>query len=344
MGMMSANELLSRSDLDEDSARQAQETISRQVKQMARLLEDTLDASRMRYDKVELQRRLIDLREVIEATLDATRPHAAHRSVKLTVDMSSGPVQVNGDASRLQQVIVNLTQNAINHSRDGGRVVLSLSSDDEYAVISVSDEGSGISPEALPQVFEPFFQDAPSRNGGLGLGLSLAQAVAYGHNGRITAESDGIGKGAVFRLYLPLGEDQSETWSGLALAAERQRDHTDVLLIDDEAARESVAILLRKSGYNVTVAKDGAEALALVDDVQPSVALIDIGLPDMSGLEVARRVREKYARKQIRLIALTGYGRQEDREAALEAGCDMHLVKPVEFSTLERVIAYHVAR
>jgi CheY-like chemotaxis protein len=259
--------------------------------------------------------------------------------------MSSGPVQVNGDASRLQQVIVNLTQNAINHSRDGGRVVLSLSSDDEYAVISVSDEGSGISPEALPQVFEPFFQDAPSRNGGLGLGLSLAQAVAYGHNGRITAESDGIGKGAVFRLYLPLGEDQSETWSGLALAAERQRDHTDVLLIDDdEAARESVAILLRKSGYNVTVAKDGAEALALVDDVQPSVALIDIGLPDMSGLEVARRVREKYARKQIRLIALTGYGRQEDREAALEAGCDMHLVKPVEFSTLERVIAYHVAR
>jgi two-component system CheB/CheR fusion protein len=344
MGMMSANELLSRSDLDEDSARQAQETISRQGKQMARLLEDTLDASRMRYDKVELQRRLIDLREVIEATLDATRPHAAHRSVKLTVDMSSGPVQVNGDASRLQQVIVNLTQNAINHSRDGGRVVLSLSSDDEYAVISVSDEGSGISPEALPQVFEPFFQDAPSRNGGLGLGLSLAQAVAYGHNGRITAESDGIGKGAVFRLYLPLGEDQSETWSGLALAAERQRDHTDVLLIDDEAARESVAILLRKSGYNVTVAKDGAEALALVDDVQPSVALIDIGLPDMSGLEVARRVREKYARKQIRLIALTGYGRQEDREAALEAGCDMHLVKPVEFSTLERVIAYHVAR
>jgi CheY-like chemotaxis protein len=104
-----------------------------------------------------------------------------------------------------------------------------------------------------------------------------------------------------------------------------------------------VAILLRKSGYNVTVAKDGAEALALVDDVKPSVALIDIGLPDISGLEVARRVREKYPRKKIRLIALTGYGRQEDREAALEAGCDMHLVKPVEFSTLERVIAYHVS-
>ena len=344
MGMMSANELLRCSDLDDESAQRAQETISRQVKQMARLLEDTLDASRMRYDKVELQRRPIDLRDVIEATMDATRPHAAHRSVTLDVDMTRGPVQVSGDASRLQQVIVNLTQNAINHSRDGGHVVLSLSSDDEYAVISVSDQGSGISPEALPQVFEPFFQDAPSRNGGLGLGLSLAQAVAFGHNGRITAESDGIGKGATFRLYLPLGDDTSETWSGLLPRKEHHGGHTDVLLIDDdEAAREGVAILLRKSGYNVTVAKDGAEALALVDDVKPSVALIDIGLPDMSGLDVARRVREKYARKQIRLIALTGYGRQEDREAALEAGCDMHLVKPVEFSTLERVIAYHVS-
>lgn len=347
MGLMSANELLRRSDVDDEGAQKARDTISRQVTQMARLLEDTLDASRMRYDKVELHRRPIDLRDVIDATMDATRPHAARRSVTLDVDLSSGPVQVNGDASRLQQVIVNLTQNAINHSSDGGHVTVSLSSDDDCAVISVEDEGAGISPEALPQVFEPFFQGSPSGNGngGLGLGLSLAQAVALGHNGRITAESGGIGKGAAFRLYLPLGEDTSETWSGLVTAAASQRGHTDVLLIDDdEAAREGVAILLRKSGYNVTVAKDGAEALRLVDEVKPSVALIDIGLPDISGLDVARRVREKYPRKKIRLIALTGYGRQEDREAALEAGCDMHIVKPVEFSTLERVIAYHVSR
>ena len=132
----------------------------------------------MRYDKVELHRRLIDLREVIEATMDATRPHAARRSVTVDVDVSCGPVQVNGDASRLQQVIVNLTQNAINHSRDGGRVLVSLGTDDECAVISVEDDGNGISAEALPQVFEPFFQGSPSGNGGLGLGLSLAQAVA----------------------------------------------------------------------------------------------------------------------------------------------------------------------
>ena len=346
MGLMSANELLRRSDIDDEDARKARDTISRQVSQMARLLEDTLDASRMRYDKVDLQRRLIDLRDVIDATMDATRPHAARRSVTVDVDVSCGPVQVNGDASRLQQVVVNLTQNAINHSRDRGHVTVSLSVDDEHAIISVRDDGAGIPAEALPQVFEPFFQASPTgNNGGLGLGLSLAQAVAFGHNGRITAESEGIGKGAVFKLYLPLGEDTSETWSGLVPDAASQRAHTDVLLIDDdEAARESVAILLRKSGYNVTVAKDGTEALRLVDEVEPSVALIDIGLPDVSGLEVARRVRDKYPRKKIRLIALTGYGRQEDREAALEAGCDMHLVKPVEFSTLERVIAYHVTR
>jgi CheY-like chemotaxis protein len=252
---------------------------------------------------------------------------------------------VQGDAGRLQQVIVNLTQNAINHSPVDGQVNLSLEALDGHAVISVRDNGDGISPDALPKLFEPFYQESTSSNGGLGLGLSLAQAMAFGHNGRITAESDGPGQGAVFSLYLPLEDEPEEPLARIASTAGQDGGDTDVLLIDDdEAARESVATLLRRSGYNVTEAKTAAEALELFENVRPSVALLDIGLPDISGLDVARRVREKFGRGQVRLIALTGYGRQEDRDAALEAGCDMHLVKPVDFTTLERVIAYHVAR
>lgn len=347
MALSSANELLIRSEVSDDGARRAQQVISRQITQMSRLLEDTLDASRMRHDKVELHRKLIDLRAPLEAVMDVTKPRAAGESIELEFDMPDEPVHVKADSTRLQQVVVNLTQNAINHSSPGQTVRVQLSAEHLQAVLRVIDEGAGIPPEALPRLFEPFFQASRCSKDGMGLGLSLARSIVRAHGGDISARSEGIGKGAVFEVRLPLVDEMAETATDLPMVSRRENaaDQTTVLLVDDdESSRESVGILLRNSGYEVLEAQDGMEGLRLVEQAMPSVAVLDVGLPDISGLEVARRIRQKYGPKQIRLIALTGFGRQADREAAIEAGCDMHLVKPIDFSTLERVIAYQASR
>jgi two-component system CheB/CheR fusion protein len=182
----------------------------------------------------------------------------------------------------------------------------------------------------------------------MGLGLSLARSIARAHGGDVVASSGGLGKGARFEVHLPLenavngNSAQPEGAPGQRPAAAATRS---VLLIDDDdASRRSLGMLLRSSGYDVREASDGETGLRVIDEMMPSLAIIDIGLPDVSGLEIARRVRAKYGPNQIRLVALTGFGRQADREAAIEAGCDMHLVKPIDFATLERVVAYQVAR
>jgi two-component system CheB/CheR fusion protein len=345
MAISSANEVLARSNEVTDVTRRAQQVISRQVKQMSRLLEDTLDASRMRHDKIELHRKRVDLRLILEAALDATRPRAAREGVELEVSIPDEPVFVRADITRLQQVIVNLTQNAINHSKEGDTIRLRVSVEAENAIVLITDEGDGIPPEALSQLFEPFFQASRRSRAGLGLGLSLARSIARAHGGDITAASDGIGKGASFEVRLPIVDESTETGIDLAAALAGRTGTPAIVLVDDDAeGRSSLGLLLQTAGYEVFEAGDGTSGLQLIEKEQPSVAVLDIGLPDISGLEVARRVRRKFGPNKIRLIALTGFGRQDDREAAVEAGCDMHLVKPIDFATLERVIAYQVSR
>jgi CheY-like chemotaxis protein len=253
---------------------------------------------------------------------------------------------MRADASRLQQVIVNLLQNAINHSMPHNTVRVSLEVRGDLAVIGVNDQGEGIALDALPAIFEPFVQATRRSVNGMGLGLSLARSIARAHGGDVLASSDGPGKGARFEVHLPLGDVASAAAVEPPLGEQRAAAGTpSVLLIDDDdASRQSIGMLLRSSGYQVHEAPDGQTGLRLIDEAMPTVALVDIGLPDVSGLEIARRVRAKYGSNQIRLVALTGFGRQADREAAIEAGCDMHLVKPIDFATLERVIAYQVAR
>lgn len=345
MAISSANEVLAISKGISDVARGAQQVISRQVKQMSRLLEDTLDASRMRHDKIELQRKRLDLRSALEAALDATRPRADRESIKLDVALPNEPVFVRADATRLQQVIVNLAQNAINHSKAGDTITISLSVDGEDAVVLVADEGIGIAPESLPQLFEPFFQASRRSRAGLGLGLSLARSIARAHGGDIVAASGGVGHGARFEVRLPIIDEGAETGVDLAAPRNGRAGTPTVVLVDDDTeGRQSLGVLLQNAGYEVLEAGDGTSGLQLIEKAQPSVAVLDIGLPDISGLEVARRVRRNFGPNQVRLIALTGFGRQNDREAAVEAGCDMHLVKPIDFATLERVIAYQVSR
>ncbi len=344
MALVSANELLLHADDSGEIAQRAQQVISRQIKQMSRLLEDTLDASRMRHDRIELQRKLLDLRTVVEAAMDVVKPRATDESIELEVAMPPEPVHVKADATRLQQVIVNLMQNAINHSESGQTVRLRLESDGSDAIVHVADEGDGIEADALPRLFEPFFQASRRSSNGMGLGLSLAQSIVRAHGGQITAASVGLGKGAAFEVRLPQTDEGGDTATDLPALNGGSRRATVLLVDDDDASRESVALLLEKSGYEVLQAANGLDGLRLVEAVMPTVAVIDVGLPDVSGLEIARRVREKHGPNQIRLIALTGFGRQADREAAIEAGCDMHLVKPIDFQTLERVIGYQASR
>ncbi|HET6628880.1 MAG TPA: chemotaxis protein CheB [Woeseiaceae bacterium] len=347
MALANANEIMLRNQHSADETRRAQQIISRQINHMSRLLEDTLDASRMRHDKIELQRKVLDLRTVVEAALDATKPRADRESIALEVDMPADPVQVKADGTRLQQVVVNLIQNAINHSTSDQTVQVSVGlTGRARALIRVRDQGSGITEEALPQVFEPFFQASRRSETGMGIGLSLARSIVQAHRGEIRATSDGPGKGALFEVRLPLAVNGTDAAAekqvaGGAGAAEKS---TILLIDDDEESRESMGVLLRGSGYEVHEARDGSEGLKLIDKIVPSVVVLDVGLPDISGLEVARTVRRKFGWKQVRLVALTGFGRQTDREAAIEAGCDMHLVKPIDFQTLEKVIAYQASR
>lgn len=345
MAIASANEVLNRSDAMDDAARRAQQVISRQITQMSRLLEDTLDASRMRHDKIELQRKRIDMRTVLESAMDVTRPRGVREQVRLEVRSSPDPVYVRADAARMQQVIVNLTQNAINHAGADKVVIVTLAIEGDNALVRVEDNGEGISREALPHIFEPFFQASRRSASGMGLGLSLARSIVRAHGGDIVAASQGLGRGARFEVRLPLVDMLTET---LVDPPVQHRDGggapTIALVDDDGESRESLGILLRRAGYEVFEAGDAAGGLELIERVVPGVAVIDIGLPDMSGLEMARRVRRKFGANQVRLIALTGFGRQEDREAAIEAGCDMHLVKPIDFATLESVISYQVSR
>jgi two-component system CheB/CheR fusion protein len=345
MAIASANEVLSRSDAMDDAARRSQQVISRQITQMSRLLEDTLDASRMRHDKIELQRKRIDLRPVLEAAMDVARPRGVREGVRIEVKSAADPVYVRADAARMQQVIVNLTQNAINHSGANKVVAVTLLADGDSAILRVEDNGEGISRQALPHIFEPFFQASRRSSSGMGLGLSLARSIVRAHGGDIVAASDGVGRGARFEVRLPLVDMLAETAVDLPVARHDGGGPPTIVLVDDDyESRESLGILLRRSGYEVFEAGDAMGGLQLIERSVPSVAVIDIGLPDVSGLEMARRVRKKFGANQVRLIALTGFGRQDDREAAIEAGCDMHLVKPIDFSTLESVIAYQVSR
>lgn len=344
MALASANELLGRPHNGEAEVKRARDIISRQVTQMSRLLEDTLDASRMRHDRIEVHRKSIDLCKVAEDAMDATRPRAALAGVTLELHVPDEAVYVKADSARMQQVIVNLTQNAINHSESGTRVRVDLRVTGGKAVISVRDEGAGLEKALLTQVFEPFFQASRRSKDGMGLGLSLARAIVLAHHGTIEARSEGLGRGSQFLVRLPLAQsgEASDTGEFVTVAA---AGRTSVVLIDDDdASRESVGILLRDAGYEVFEANNGVDGLKLIEEVAPSVAVVDVGLPDISGLEVTRRVREHFGSKQIRLVVLTGFGSQADREAAVEAGCDMHLVKPIDFATLERVIAYQAAR
>jgi two-component system, chemotaxis family, CheB/CheR fusion protein len=317
-----------------ERAGKAVQVIGRQTGHMARLLDDLLDVSRVQQGKLEIRVEPIDLRRIGEAAVETVTGYAEEREVRIETAFAEGEMLSVGDPHRLRQLIINLLRNAARHSERGGTVSLRLERDGERARVVVRDEGSGIAPELLGRIFEPFAVADPERSDGLGIGLWLARTIAEAHGGQVRAESDGPGRGAEFTVEIPIREPRAALND-----AERQPLDTRLLLVEDQHdIRELLFDILTDAGMVVHTAADGEQAMRAIDEHQPHIALVDLGLPGMSGLEMASRVRAKLPPERLRLIALTGFGQETDRQAVFQAGFDQHLVKPVDFDVLLGVI------
>ncbi|HSN28065.1 MAG TPA: ATP-binding protein, partial [Kofleriaceae bacterium] len=324
-----------------DVARRCQSVIERQAKHMSRLLDDLLDVSRITRGKLQLRDEPLDLRQAVESAVEATGPLLAERRIQLDLQLPAQPIGVRGDPARLQQVTVNLLSNAANYSPPGSRIELKLVEQNGQALLRVADRGFGIEAEMLDKIFELFVQaeqriDRP--RGGLGVGLSLAKSIVEMHGGTIEARSDGPNLGSEFVVKVPLAQPESQS-AQPARAMPTAPRRRIVLVEDQHDSREMLRMLLESLDHVVIDAADGAAAVELIERERPDAALIDIGLPTMTGYEVAQRIRQNKALESVMLVALTGYGAPSDVKAAREAGFDAHLVKPAEIARIQEVLA-----
>lgn len=316
------------------------EMIERQVAHMARLIDDLLDVSRISRGSLVLRTERLFLSEVVAAAVDACREAIEGRDHRLEVSLPTEPIPVEGDRHRLIQVVWNLLINAVKYTRPGGRIELSASASGDELELHVRDDGIGIASDKLGAIFELFSQVDPSieRQQGLGVGLTLAREIVELHGGRIEVSSAGLGKGSDFCVRLPVCRSgpREATAQPIELANRGLR----ILVADDnEDMVESSALLLESMGHEVDKAFDGASALVRAEHWRPDIVLLDIGLPDIRGDEVARRIRQQPWGRRLFLVALTGWGQDEDKLRTRESGFDAHLVKPVPPGELERVLA-----
>ena len=311
--------------------------LERQTRQMTRLLDDLLEASRVTQNKIELRQEIIDLCAVARDAAEAARIQMETQGLAFTADIDGGPIYVKGDSSRLEQIHANLLSNAAKYTPRSGYVTLSVRRDDGEAVIRVRDSGMGIPPDMLESVFDLFVQSSRTLDragGGLGLGLTLVRSLVTMHGGTVIAHSAGEGKGSEFVVRLPLADAPAATArdaSGATVRAPLADRPIRVLVVEDNAdSRETLCALLDRAGFECQAADTGAAAMALLDAMAPTIVILDVGLPGMDGFQIARQIRRDARYVGVRLIALTGYGQAADRRAAEEAGFDIHLVKPVD--------------
>jgi CheY-like chemotaxis protein/two-component sensor histidine kinase len=323
--------------------REARSVIERQVGLLSRLVDDLLEVSRITTGRVRLDLERLDVRAVVERAIESARPLIDRRRHQFTASLPPRPLWLNADATRLEQVVVNLLNNAAKYTDEGGRISLSVIQDGDDMVMSVRDTGIGIAHELLPHVFDLFTQADRSLDrslGGLGVGLSLVRHLVEQHRGTVDAQSAGLGLGSEFSVRLPLlppppaqTQEAAEKPPGLSSKGWR------VLLVDDnQDTAETLAKLLRWAGHDVQTAYTGPTALEVAAAHLPNVVLLDIGLPGINGYEVARRLRQIDDLKDTKIIAMTGYGQDTDRQVAREAGFDLHLTKPVDFVKVRELL------
>jgi two-component system CheB/CheR fusion protein len=334
--VVNASRLLEVGDLDAETLDIARGTIRRQSQHMARLLDDLLDVSRITRDKIEIRRQAVDLRQAARDALESIRPLLETRTLALHISIPEQPILVDGDPARLQQIAVNLLNNAIRYTPANGQIWFILRAEKGHAYLTVRDTGAGIPFEMRDKIFELFVQlqrDSGSATGGMGVGLTLVRALVNLHGGQVTVESDGPGKGSQFTVRLPVIEKQAAP--ATPASDTTPLSHLRVLLVEDNADIRAVTErLLRTMDCEVVLADNGTHALEAVKCHRPDVALIDIGLPELDGYEVAKRIRHMSDHDGIKLIALTGFGQPDDRARALASGFDAHVVKPVDLNDL----------
>ncbi len=335
--------LLKQEGLTEAKVQELHSVIDRQSQQLTRLLDDLLDINRIASGKIALKTSRMPLAVAVSDAVEAVRPYVESRSHSLDIDVERDAVDVEGDRARLAQVFTNLLNNAAKYTEEGGRITLTLRREGPEAVVRVRDTGIGLTPPQLPRIFEMFAQVDQSLErgrGGLGVGLALSRTLIELHYGRIEANSEGLGRGSEFVVRLPALAPAAAVPAAAATEASREpsRRGLRVLIADDNI--DAVTVLagaLKLAGHVVHSAHDGSAALAAVDDFQPHLAIIDIGMPKLNGYEVARKLRERFGRNIV-LVALTGWGQDEDRRRALGAGFDHHLTKPMDIGELRRIL------
>jgi signal transduction histidine kinase/ActR/RegA family two-component response regulator len=314
--------------------------VNRNSQQLARLLDDLLDVSRIVQNRIVLKTEPLEIDEVIAPAIEMVQSLVSEKSHKLRVDRPGQPLYVRADRARLVQCLCNLLNNSAKYTDPGGEIMLTVTDVPDNITFEIRDNGAGISPELLPQIFEPFTQGDRSldrSHGGLGIGLSIVKRLVDMHQGTVSAASAGLGSGTTFSIRLPRIEPPDRAAID---ASGRSAPPHRILVVDDSPdAADSLAMLLRLEGHEVTTANSSAGALEAVRCEKPEVIFLDIGLPYMNGYEIARQLRADPRTAAIRVIALSGYGQEHDRKRSVEAGFDAHLVKPADIEAVNQILA-----
>jgi PAS domain S-box-containing protein len=314
------------------------EMMERQLNHLVRLVDDLLESARVTRGAFELRREPVEIASAVSNALEASEAQLGAGGQRISVVLPQEALWVDGDPVRIAQILSNLLNNAARFTPRGGCIEVRARGEAGHAVLSVRDDGAGIAPEQMAHLFEMFRRD--SRSAGLGIGLALARRLAEMHGGSLTAASAGPGKGAEFTVRLPLAAARQEPVGKPGMEQPADLPSSRVLVVDDNRdAADSLGMLLRFLGAEVQVAHDGREALAAFESYRPRLVLLDIGMPEMDGYEVARAIRRRDAGRSVPLVALTGWGQDEDRRRAREAGFDHHLIKPPELEALRSLLA-----
>jgi two-component system CheB/CheR fusion protein len=330
--------------LTEPDVKTAMDIIDRQVTVMVRLIDDLLDVSRISHNKLDIRKRRVELATVVESAVESSRPLIEQCGHELTVSLPAQPIYLDADPIRLAQVFLNLLNNAAKYTKRGGHIWITAEREGSDAVVSVRDNGIGVPGDMLARIFDMFTQvdrSSEQSQGGLGIGLTLVRQLVEMHDGSIEARSNGPDEGSEFVVRLPLliqpphePPPKSDGLKAKALSECR------ILVVDDNKdSADSLAKLLRLKGNEIRIAHDGLEAVEVAETFHPELVLLDIGLPKLNGYEVARRIRQQPWGRDVILVALTGWGQDEDRRRSQEAGFNFHIVKPLELAVLEKLLA-----
>ena len=324
---------------------EARGIMGRQLDQVTRLVDDLLDLSRITRDKIELRQERVLLADVIGAALEASRPLIDAAGHALAIDVPKEPIVVDADAARLAQVFSNLLNNSAKYTEPGGQISLRAEREGDEVVVSVRDNGIGISCEALAYVFDMFRQadHIPERaEGGLGIGLTLVRRLVEMHGGSVNAHSDGPGQGSEFSVRLPVARDERRPQARTRVNGQGALPKRRILVVDDNRdSGDTLSKLLRMKGHDVRTARDGLEAIDAAGEFRPEVILMDVGMPRLNGYDATRHIRRLPGGEDVFIVALTGWGQEHDHQRSAEAGCSAHLVKPVDFAELDRLLASH---